>query len=458
MVMGTLQFTITKNHPDYHVAEHHCYETRRLRNSINSLLRTNYFYYRHGEDASLDIADDYGVAQLARENKLGVNKAEWIRKLVTKQQQIDLPVKMAQSARISLVGSWRSFFELRKKGLPANIPGYSHTYHVAEYNPQTISKRGLKNGYVVPTGWSTGVKLPPDFTGKVKSARVKNAGSTFALLVLYEKASNNEPYEPISGLIAGIDPGLNNLLTIGFNDLREGIIIDGKPLKKINSYYNKMIAELTAKLDVEKRNISKKVNNGLTRDDEDYTRVYRPNSQRLANYWVKRDRLMKHYYTTATNSVTRSLCEAGVETVVIGWNPGNKQRVNMGRRNNRNFVQVPLKSILDDLARKLTERGVEVVFTEESYTSKSSFMDDDALPVYGENEPRAVFSGKRVRRGLYESSNGSLINADLNGALNIIRKYDQHFSYSGVVADPSVGTFAGTRSVVPSVRRLAFSY
>ena len=456
MTIKTVSFNVSSSHPDFEVAADHCYQVRALRNGINSILRTKYFRYRYGDDADFSIAAEYGLTR-ANVDSISKKDHDSLRKIVSLHQGIDLPVKVAQSATRSLGASWTSFYRLRKKKIKANIPGYSRKYHVAEYNPQAISQKKLKEGRVVPTGWSTGFALPEQYQ-KVKSARVVPTGTGFELKVLYEAVSDDRQYTPQQGLMAGVDPGLNNLFTIGFSDLREGIIVDGKPLKRINSHYNHLIAELSGKLDVEKRNISKKVNNGLTRDDEDYTRVYRPNSQRLANYWVKRDRLMKHYYTTATNSVTRSLCEAGVETVVIGWNPGNKQRVNMGRRNNRNFVQVPLKSILDDLARKLTERGVEVVFTEESYTSKSSFMDGDALPVYGENEPRAVFSGKRVRRGLYESSNGSLINADLNGALNIIRKYDQHFSYSGVVADPSVGTFAGTRSVVPSVRRLAFSY
>ena len=135
---------------------------------------------------------------------------------------------------------------------------------------------------------------------------------------------------------------------------------------------------------------------------------------------------MKHYYQTATNVVVKNLCEAGVETVVIGWNEGIKDKSPMSRRNNKHFVQVPTKKILLDLAYKLKEKGINVVFTEESYTSKASFLDHDPLPTYPEKPPK--FSGRRVKRGLYKSSYGRLINADLNGALNIIRKYDPEFT------------------------------
>lgn len=452
----TLQFRVTRSHPDYVVAERHCFEVRRLRNGMNSLLRTQYFHYRDGDNADLSIAEEYGVADDIRANAISSSRTDRLRKLVVPAQRIDLPAKVAQTADRSLKSSWQSFYSLRKKGMSARIPGYSKAYHVAEYNTQAISGKKLKEKRVVPTQWSVGFSLPEGFSGEVRSARVIPEGNSFMLHVLYE---DNEPadYTPTPGLVAGVDPGLNNLFTIAFNDLREGIIVDGRPLKKLNSHYNTVIAKLTSKLDIEKRNISKKVNKGLTRKDEGYVHVYRSSSIRLEELWAKRHRKMKHYYTTATNRVVDQLCEAGVETVVIGWNQGNKQRINIGRRNNRNFVQVPIAKILDNLAWKCEAAGIKVVRTEESYTSKSSFIDGDPLPAHGDGQPRPKFSGRRVRRGLYRTGERHLVNADLNGALNIIRKYDPHFSYEAA-ASRKAGVDAGTRFVVPSVRRVAFSY
>lgn len=457
MTIKTVSFNVSSSHPDFEVAADHCYQVRALRNGINSILRTKYFRYRYGDDADFSIAAEYGLTR-ANVDSISKKDHDSLRKTVSLHQGIDLPAKVAQSATRSLGASWTSFYRLRKKKIKANIPGYSRKYHVAEYNPQAISRKKLKEGWVVPTGWSTGFALPEQYQ-KVKSARVVPTGTGFELKVLYEAVSDDRQYTPQQGLMAGVDPGLNNLFTIGFSDLREGIIVDGKPLKHINSHYNHLIAELSGKLDKEKSNISKKINKGLKRTDPGYVHVYRPLSRRLDGLWVKRNRKIKHYYTTATNRVVDQLCAAGVETVVIGWNKENKQRINIGRRNNRKFVQVPLAAILDNLAAKCAEAGMVVVRTEESYTSKSSFVDNDPLPKHGDGQPRPKFSGKRVRRGLYKPENGHAFNADLNGALNIIRKHDLHFSYAEAVQNHNVRmNLVGAGTVACLARRMRFAH
>lgn len=119
----------------------------------------------------------------------------------------------------------------------------------------------------------------------------------------------------------------------------------------------------------------------------------------------------------------------------------------MGRRMNRRFAEIPIKGMLDNLAWKLEERGIEVVFTEESYTSKASFYDLDKLPTYGSKEQKS-FSGKRVKRGLYQTANGSLQHADCQAASNIMRKYDP-----SIKPDRS-----GEDAVVHPVRELQVSY
>ena len=388
MSYKTLTFRVKKTHPDFSVAQRDCWEARIIRNSVNAVLRAQYFHYRFGSDASLKIPQEYGLS-------VGDLKPEYVRQVVEQHLNLKLKQKVSQGVIRLLRESWSSLYSLRKKGYISSIPGYVKQYAVAPYNSQALSKKALKEGFIIPSGWRQGFRLPRDFHGEIKYAKVVPDGNAFTLHVSYKPIEEVIEYTPVKGLIAGIDPGVNNLFTIAFNDFRKGMIINGKPLKHINHHYNILTSQL-------------------------------PKGKRRDNLWAKRNRKMKHYYQTATNVVVKNLCEAGVETVVIGWNEGIKDKSPMSRRNNKHFVQVPTKKILLDLAYKLKEKGINVVFTEESYTSKASFLDHDPLPTYPEKPPK--FSGRRVKRGLYKSSYGRLINADLNGALNIIRKYDPEFT------------------------------
>src|SRR5699024_12841658 len=107
---------------------------------------------------------------------------------------------------------------------------------------------------------------------------------------------------------------------------------------------------------------------------------------------------------------------------------------NIGKRNKRKFVSIPMRKIVDELKAKLVKAGISVVETEESYTSKASFIDNDVLPVYDKQKPsKHVFSGVRKTRGEYVSQNGVHINADLNGAYNIIKKCEPNFSFTAIV-------------------------
>jgi IS605 OrfB family transposase len=112
----------------------------------------------------------------------------------------------------------------------------------------------------------------------------------------------------------------------------------------------------------------------------------------------------------------------GIGTLIIGWNKGFKEAANMGRVNNQKFVQMPLGKFKDRLKQLCDLHGIRYQETEESYTSKASYLDGDSLPVYGQKPEGWKASGKRVERGLYRTANGSIVNADLNGAANILKK------------------------------------
>jgi putative transposase len=121
-----------------------------------------------------------------------------------------------------------------------------------------------------------------------------------------------------------------------------------------------------------------------------------------------------------------------IGTIVVGYNPTLKQNTNMGKRNNQNFVQIPIFTLRDKLESLCSRYGLNYIEQEESYTSKASSIDQDELPVYNADHPvKPKFSGRRVKRGLYRSKDGHLINTDRNGSLNIGRK-SKHNGFTGV--------------------------
>lgn len=111
-----------------------------------------------------------------------------------------------------------------------------------------------------------------------------------------------------------------------------------------------------------------------------------------------------------------------ISVVIVGHNKNQKQEINMGTVNNQNFVQIPILMLINQLQYKLNRYGIELVITEESYTSKASFENMDVLPTYGKDDNNATFSGTRIKRGLYQTYGRTPINADVNGAANILRK------------------------------------
>jgi IS605 OrfB family transposase len=142
--------------------------------------------------------------------------------------------------------------------------------------------------------------------------------------------------------------------------------------------------------------------------------------ERLTN---KRNRRIDHYMHEASRWIIDDLVAHGIGTLVIGKNDAWKQKANMGKRNNQNFVSIPHTRFISMLKYKAELAGITVKITEESYTSKASFLDRDEIPVYDPNQTeKPKFSGKRIKRGLYRAAGGTLINADCNGSGNIIRK------------------------------------
>ena len=204
-----------------------------------------------------------------------------------------------------------------------------------------------------------------------------------------------------------IDPGLNNIVSIYNNIGIRPLLYNGRPIKSINQYYNKTNAKLKSELPTNVKS-----------------------SKRLNQLSFKRNNKIDYEMHKISTHIINEAVKNNISKIFIGNNIGWKNEINIDRRNNQNFVNIPHTKLFNQLLYKGLLNGIEVIFTEESYTSKASFFDKDYLPKYGESDNHK-FSGKRIKRGLYRDSKGNIWNADLNGAANIMRKCSDK-AYKGI--------------------------
>ena len=189
---------------------------------------------------------------------------------------------------------------------------------------------------------------------------------------------------------ASIDLGLDNLCTLASN-VTQSIIVNGKPLKSINHHYNKTKARLQSKLS----------NNKHT-------------SKRINRLTLRRNRKIKDYIHKVSRKIVDYMEANSLNTLFVGKNAGWKDSINLGRTNNQNFVSIPYNMLIQMLEYKCKLAGINIVIVNESYTSKCSFLDREKISKHDS------YAGRRVKRGLFISSSGILINADINGSLNIM--------------------------------------
>jgi IS605 OrfB family transposase len=202
----------------------------------------------------------------------------------------------------------------------------------------------------------------------------------------------------------GIDPGLDNWLTC-VSTIGESFIIDGRKVKSLNQNYNRRVSSLKK---------------GKPQGYWDFE---------LAKITEKRNRQIRDAVNKAAKMVVNYCLKKDIGIIVFGWNKGQRQGLNIGHQNNQNFVQIPTAKLKNRIQHLAEEHGIELVETEESYTSKSSYLDRDLLPTFGEKSSlklreRWQPSGKRVTRGCYQDSRGRIVNADAQAAANILRKVE----------------------------------
>lgn len=310
-----------------------------------------------------------------------------------------LPRKVSNDVLRQLQRDWKSFREARKEyernpskflGRP-KLPKYKDKEsgrNLLVYDIQAISKPLLRIKQVKLSGLSFIVKTKQS---KVDCVRIVPKKTHYVIEVVYQskEALANLDYT----LVAGIDLGLDNLAVIASNKPGfQPVVVNGRPVKSINQFYNKRKAELQGKLGERKT------------------------SHRIERLTDKRTRRINQYLHTASRRIIDLLVKERIGMLVIGKNTGWKQEINIGKRNNQNFVSIPHARFIDMLTYKAQLVGINVVVTEESHTSKCSFLDGE--PIHHHDS----YAGRRIHRGMFRSATGKLINADLNGAYNIILK------------------------------------
>ena len=233
-------------------------------------------------------------------------------------------------------------------------------------------------------------KIP---AGSLKQVRIVPQSSCYIIEVVYEKEVV-QAFPPNDSWLS-IDLGVNNLMTCFDTVSNKPTIVNGKPLKSINQFYNKKHAKLQSQLQKQypKRHKSKKLNKLTT----------------------KRNRKIKDYLHKSSRFVVNYCLESGISNIAIGYNAEWKQNVQLGSKNNQNFVQIPFLTLINQIEYKAALLGITVIRNEESYTSKCSAMDLEPVKKHD------TYCGKRIKRGMFITGTGQRINADLNGAINILR-------------------------------------
>lgn len=239
-------------------------------------------------------------------------------------------------------------------------------------------------------------KLPPYIKDKeIKYIEITPQNGRYSMSIVYNNNLEIIPNQSTDWI--SIDLGINNLCAITSNKFVP-VLINGKPIKSINQRFNKRIASCQKKL---KSNDKK-------------------SSKEIRFLYSKRGDKLHSEMHKISSFIVNLVKDKNIGTVVVGYNKEWKQRCSLGKKNNQKFVQIPYMKLINQLQYKLLEQGIELNIQEESYTSKCSFMDEEPCC------KQQTYKGKREKRGLFITSKGVKINADVNGSLNIFKKAIKH--------------------------------
>ncbi len=385
---------IKKSHSLYKEIDGLCFLSKNLYNKANYIVRQEFINTSKEKEAGkLEHANWINYYQLQKQLQ---NNKDF--------DYTKLPTKVSQHVLKTLDKNWKSFFASIRdykinpqnyKGKPS-LPRYKHKTqgrNILIYTIQAISKKQLSQGIIHLSGTNILIKTLQNNIRQARIIPLKN--KAYKIEVVYEKEIKKRDTD--KSRIASIDIGLDNLATVTSNVKEfKPLIINGRPLKSMNQYFNKKKAELVS---------------NLMQQDED-----RRTSNAIDKLTFKRNCKINDYMHKASRTIINKLVEFNIGTLIIGKNDGWKTEINIGNRNNQNFVFIPHAKFIEMLQYKNELMSIDVIEKEESHTSKCSLLDLEPI------EHREKYVGKRVKRGLFRSAKGIKINADVNGSGNIMRK------------------------------------
>ena len=328
-----------------------------------------------------------------------------------------------QNAIRKVIAAWEGYFESLKQyktntagctGKP-KMPGYKNTEEFTAWFSKQAAKLKEENEkfylqFVNQKEWFCIGKASLYKGMQYVKTEIKPVYGRYYLLVTFDdKVKATEP--PVSPeRILGLDPGVDNFFGVANNFGAVPFVIKGGAIKSVNQRFNKRRSVLMS---------------ALTKgSDSQHSVKY---SEQLNTLSKKRDSFMRDYFYKCAWYICRYAQSAGVEVIVIGHNEGQKQEITLGDKNNQHFVTIPYLKFIKILKAVAAKCSIAVVVREESYTSRASLLDMDDIPTYKQgDDANYQFSGKRIHRGLYRSGNGIVMNADINGASNILRKEYPH--------------------------------
>ena len=338
----------------------------------------------------------------------------------------DLDSQTSQQVLKNLFKDWKSYFK-SIKAYNKDKSGFTGRPKLPKYKSKdgriktsfTNQRCRVKGDVVTFPRTDFVLKIGIDTTNlTLKEVRIVPNGSIYTIELVWDKVIQINKKLNEKAYI-GIDLGLKNLATIVNNIGLQPIIINGKPLVVINQYYNKKKAKLQKLMPfsvIARYNKSK----GILENKK----IQLCCSKKIDKLTRKRNNKIEDYMHKASKKIINYCIDNNIGNIVIGKNKQWKTNINLGCRNNQNFTGIPFNRLINMIQYKAEFFGIKVLVTEESYTSKSSFLDLDILPKFSdESSVKYTFSGSRITRGLYKTKN-IVINADVNGAYNILRKVD----------------------------------
>jgi putative transposase len=260
-------------------------------------------------------------------------------------------------------------------------PFYKDKLAQVIFYQETVRRKPLEQNVITPTNDCFVIKSKhTDFQQVVITPKTFG----FVIEVQYEGEPNKGRNKSRTGTCC-IDVGVNNLCAIT-SDQHDPILVNGRIVKSFNRWYNMNPCKSRAR----------------------------------KRYWR-----IENYFHHVSKMIVQNCVEHGIGKIIIGKNDGWKQEIRMRKRDKQNFQNIPFILLFNKIKYKAAQEGIEVIFTEEAYTSKASYLDRDPLPAWEKGREKPSFSGKRVKRGLYQAKDGKKLNADVNGSANIGRKVIQ---------------------------------